>query len=70
MSRHTEEIIAMLGDQINECQQSAIREVSALTEHGYAWINLHLRVDGREYLVQADWLANLLNPRGAEGDPK
>lgn len=59
-----EKIIALLGDQINASQADTIREIAALTKHGYAWIDLHIRVDGRETHWECDWLAALLNPRG------
>lgn len=45
---------------ITETQKETLLSVHDLIKHGYKFINLHIRKDGREYHFEADWLRQLL----------
>jgi hypothetical protein len=63
VSPATERVIHMMSDEINDLQADSIRQLSDLTRHGYKWIDITVRKDGVERRFEADWVANLLNPR-------
>jgi hypothetical protein len=43
----------------NELEAKTISEFARLVYHGYKFIDIHVRKDGREYRFEGDWLARL-----------
>src|SRR5438045_3883729 len=53
----------------NELEAATIERFARTVLHGSKFIDLHVRVDGREYHFEADWLARLFRPP-AQGMPR
>jgi hypothetical protein len=56
-------IVLQLDDRwLNELQKETIERMLLTCRHGAQRIDVGLRVDGREYVFEADWLKHLAPP--------
>lgn len=44
----------------NDLERKTIAEIEQLVRHGYKFIDITVRRDGKEYRFQGDWIARLL----------
>jgi hypothetical protein len=47
---------------LNDLQKATIERMLRVCRHGAQRIDVSLRVDGREYVFEADWLKHLAPP--------
>jgi hypothetical protein len=64
-------ILTLDGGWINESQRATIEKMLRICRHGAQRINVTMRVDGREYSFEADWIKHLNQPSppGSAGKP-
>lgn len=50
----------------NSLERESIHRLEELVRHGYKFIDITVRKDGREQTFEGDWLARLLRPTQAD----
>lgn len=50
--------------EANELEASSMIKLQKLLEHGYKFININIRKDGKDYIFQGDWLSRLFRNSG------
>jgi len=50
----------------NQPERDSLAELEQLVRHGYKFIDITVRKDGRDYRFEGDWLARLLRPTQQE----
>lgn len=51
--------------EANELEIETMARFEELVRHGYKFIDLHVRKDGKEYRFEADWLARLFRKQAS-----